>query len=156
MDAFKNEMLYEKLKEEAFTWIGTPYGHFKKERGIGADCALFINEIFVTLKIIRPIEYDYHDRFWFTFRTREIILEQINTSFKQALYQGFSLEEKTSDCKRGDLLTFAMRSKLTNHIALYLEGDQIIHSLQRCGVCIHGFTDEYKSNQTHCYRIVQL
>lgn len=155
MNYFDNDLNYEQLKLEAFSWIGTPYHHWRKEKGLGADCALFINEIFISLKIVDRVTYVYNDRFWFMFKSKELLLNEINSTFRNSLLNGFSLEE-VLDFKRGDLLTFAISSSLTNHVALLLENNEILHSLQRYGVTIQSFTQEFRDCLTHHYRIIKV
>lgn len=152
---FKDDNIYEQLKLEAFAWIGTPYRHFMAEKGVGADCALFIQEIFITLNIVKHVEYPYQDRFWFMFKSKEMLLEQINTNFKYSLCPGLLLEE-VSNFERGDLLTFAIKSALTNHVSLLLEGDNILHSIQRRGVIVQPYTQEYQDALTYHYRIIKV
>ena len=137
-------------------WLGTPYKHFKMEKGYGADCALFIAACIKEIGILKEICYKYYDRFWYVVTTHEVILEHITGSISDNLSPGYEFKklDKKSDLMRGDLITFSLRSKVTNHIAVYLGNKLMLNSINGRGVCVMPLNSIYRNRMTHIFRII--
>lgn len=131
-------------------WLGTPYAHWQTVKGKGADCGLFIAACLKELGVIDNIEYKYAPRFWHKFTNNEVLLNIIK-DFKSKNYKLLKVNE--DKFVKGDILTFSLRSRLTNHIAVYLGNEMIIHSINYRGVCIMPLKSIYKRRITSIYRI---
>lgn len=154
IEYFAADELWEPFKTELCTWIGTPYRHFSAEKGVGADCALFINSVFVSVGIVAKVDYKYHSRFWFLFDNQEIVLTELRNSFKKNLCKNIILETVNGDnLLRGDILTFAMNSVVTNHVAIYIDSETVVDSTRNNGVCLTPLSESYKQKITNIFRL---
>jgi len=130
------------------SWLGTPYAHFEMTKGKGADCALFIAACLKEIGLLKEINYTYHPRFWHNFTKQEVILDHIANIIKE----GCNLKKVSDKFMAGDILTFALKSDVTNHVAVYMGNDLIINSMNSRGVCIIPLK-YFKKNLTNIYRI---
>jgi cell wall-associated NlpC family hydrolase len=149
----KNKIL--KLKTIMSEWVGTPHQHLKAEKGKGADCGLFIAKCLNEMGIIISMDFwEYHPRFWQNITSKELILNYVSKVSKSFTDKRYIMKE-VFDKKfiPGDILTFSLRSKLTNHIAVYFGNNFLIHSINKRGVNITDFSTMYKNRLTKVYRI---
>jgi cell wall-associated NlpC family hydrolase len=49
---------------EARRWIGTPYHHMGRLRGVGADCATFPAEVYAAAGVIAPVAIEFYPPDW--------------------------------------------------------------------------------------------
>ena len=47
-------MIRQQITKEARSWIGTPYQHQSRVKGVGVDCAMFIAEVGNNLGLLDP------------------------------------------------------------------------------------------------------
>ena len=155
MPVFTNNIMWYQFLMICTEWIGTPYKHFKMQKGYGADCALFIAACLKEIGILKEIVYKYYPRFWHKVTSREVILDHIAGSISENMENGFEFKKIDKDNKlmRGDLITFSLRSKVTNHIAIYLDNKLILNSINGRGVCIMPLGNIYKNRITNIFRI---
>lgn len=59
--------------QEALTWIGTPYLHRGRIKGVGVDCAMLIASVFEARGLIPRVEVAY-TRDWYLHRDEEVFL----------------------------------------------------------------------------------
>jgi len=59
---------------------------------------------------------------------------------------GFS--QQRGVMQRGDVLLFAIGAQVTNHAAVYLGGNEMLHHLNGRLSCVEEFTDRWKSHRT--------
>lgn len=156
MSIFTNDIIWYQFLMICIDWLGTPYKHFKMEKGYGADCALFIASCLKELGVLNKICYKYYDRFWHRVTTYEVILDHIAGSISEHLNKEYEFKklDKKTDLTRGDLMTFSLRSKVTNHIAIYLGNKLILNSINGRGVCIMPLSNIYKNRTTNIFRII--
>lgn len=144
-----------KLKGTMLKWVGTPYNHLQVEIGKGADCGLFIAKCLYDIGIIHSMNFwNYHPRFWQNITDKELIIEYVEKvadSFTKSKY--CMKEVSTAVLLAGDIITFALRSKRTNHIGVYFGNNFMMHSLNNRGVCVVDLSSIYKNRLTKVYRI---
>ena len=58
----------------ARSWIGTPYHHMGRVKGVGVDCAMFPLEVYREAGLIGDIEVPYYPADWMMHRSEEIFL----------------------------------------------------------------------------------
>ena len=62
---------------EARRWIGTPYHHMGRVRGVGADCATFPAEVYAAAGVMPPIAIAFYPPDWHLHRDTERYLERV-------------------------------------------------------------------------------
>ena len=132
------------LGDELEEWLGTPYRHFCAIKQRGADCALFLSQVLINLKILKKIEYKYYSRDWHKNGIDEIFLNNFNLNIKKNLREDLYCEEiqaAVHPVLAGDWLCFSINSKYINHSAISIGSEKIVHCLQGRGV----FEDKFKT-----------
>lgn len=154
---FKNNIQWNGFYKQLNDWIGTPYKHFKMEKGIGADCCLFIAYCLEKVGIIKDSEFDRPVRFWHRYLQKEYLLECINDMIDNKVDNKRYVIKKVNDSKiiRGDILIFNLLSKLSNHMAIYLNNDFVINAYGK-EVCIMEYDNKFKNRLTNKFRIYKI
>ena len=147
---FTNKNTWYKFLKILLSWLGTPYAHWQMEKKKGADCGLFIAACLKEFKIINDINFKRQDRFWHQFTENEIILNIIK-DIKSEYYKFVKVD--SNKLIKGDILLFNIRSKLSNHAAVYFGNNFMINSLNGKGVCIKHIDSSYFKRLTNVYRI---
>jgi len=62
---------------EARRWIGTPYHHMGRVRGVGADCATFPAEVYAAAGVIAPVSIAFYPPDWHLHRDAENYLARV-------------------------------------------------------------------------------
>ena len=137
--AKKKLSIREQIVAEARTWLGTPFHHQARLKGIGADCAGVVGMTGAALGLISAsdIPNDY--------------AKQPNAKEMERV-----LEEKLdrippAEAKIGDVLHFAF-DRDPQHVAI-LTDVGIIHSYAQVRKCVeHSFDDTWKARLRGAYR----
>jgi cell wall-associated NlpC family hydrolase len=61
--------------EEARQWIGTPYHHHGRLKGIGVDCANLLCAVYEAAGLVEPIDPGFYDVAWHLHRNAEVFVE---------------------------------------------------------------------------------
>lgn len=123
----------ERLAAAAEQWLGTPYRHNAKVRGVGVDCGrLAIGAAedagFFTKDSIVPGNYSTE---WHLHRNEEKMLE---------LVAKYCDEVPVTDMRRGDVLLFQY-GRVCSHAGIYLGDGRVIHSYVERGTIISELKD---------------
>lgn len=62
------------LVGEARRWLGTPYHHNGRVRGVGVDCAMLLAEVFETCGVVPRVEPGDYPHDWHLHRSEELFL----------------------------------------------------------------------------------
>ena len=149
MPLFINKMQWYKFILILLSWLGTPYKHFQMEKGKGADCGLFIAACLKEFGILKKVTYEYHPRTWL-FTEKEVVLNHITDYIKNNFKENYTLCKVNDKLLKGDLLLFSLRSKVSNHLGIYLGNGFMINSINKRGVCVMPI---FKNRITNVYRI---
>jgi len=149
MPLFTDKIYWYKLIKILLSWLGTPHKHLQMKKGVGADCALFIADCLKEMGILDKITFDYHPRFWDLTKT-EVLLNHILEYIKNNFNKNFVLKNVKDKLLRGDIITFNLRSKVSNHMGLYMGNGLIINSVNNRGVCIMPI---FQNRITNIFRI---
>lgn len=57
---------------EALTWLGTPYHHHGRIKGVGVDCAMLLAEVFAACGLVPRVEPGMYPHDWHLHRTEEL------------------------------------------------------------------------------------
>lgn len=110
----------KRIIEEAYTWLGTPYGYAHAEKGVATDCSGMVLRVFE--------------------KTAGIKLPR--NSAKQA---EFCKEIKKKDVKGGDLVFFATGKdpERISHVGIMVDDCSFIHASSSKGVVVSKITQSY-------------
>jgi NlpC/P60 family putative phage cell wall peptidase len=62
---------------EARSWLGTPYHHAARLKGVGCDCLTLIAEVFARAGIVPPVELPHYPPDWHLHRGAERYVEGV-------------------------------------------------------------------------------
>ncbi|MCH5226728.1 MAG: C40 family peptidase [Muribaculaceae bacterium] len=116
----KSKTTGERIAEESLTWIGTPYGYGRSEKGIATDCSGLVTVVYE--------------------KVAEIKLPR--NSAQQADFCE-SLDEK--EIKPGDLVFFATGkdTKKVSHVGVMIDSEKFVHASASKGVILSEMTTPY-------------
>lgn len=60
---------------EALTWMGTPYHHHGRVRGVGVDCLMLLAEVFQACELVPPVDPGAYPHDWHLHRSDELYLQ---------------------------------------------------------------------------------
>jgi cell wall-associated NlpC family hydrolase len=154
---FDDDVRWERLERELMSWLGTPYRHFARVKGRGADCILFIAESFSAAGILRSFTVDYYPRDWWFHSRSDGIRDMFVDVFEKHLAEGLRIESvQDGSPERGDIVTFAYpRTGVTCHGSVYLGDDTIIQAHFQNGVSMSFLSDITEYPVSGVYRIVR-
>jgi cell wall-associated NlpC family hydrolase len=153
---FSNNAFWGRFEKELMRWIGTPHKHFQCEINQGADCGLFILRTLFNIGVVKDFKFvKPHSRLWYYLSDKEIIYDTIKLTGASYMSEGYSMVE-VDTIQRGDILLFSIgeTNLKSNHIAVLMENDKIIHSAKKGGVHLSNY-DDYGKDLTHSFRIYQ-
>lgn len=109
-----------RIAEESLTWIGTPYGYGRSEKGVSTDCSGLV-----------LIIYDQ--------------IAEIKLPRNSAQQADFCEELKEKDIKPGDLVFFATGKdkKKVSHVGIMVDGEKFVHASGSKGVMLSEMTTPY-------------
>lgn len=153
---FSTAARVDKFRNILFSWVGTSFRHGMALKNRGADCSLFIGACCLEAGLIREISHKYYPRDWHIHGETEVFLSYLEEN-QRNLTSGLQLQEisKDSEKKFGDWLVFTMSQKrLSNHSAVFLTGNKMIHSAEKVGVC-EAQVDGYEKHLSKVYRLME-
>jgi cell wall-associated NlpC family hydrolase len=139
----QNEMTdREKIVQEALSWKGTPYHQCARIKGVGADCGLFIAQVYENAGMLPHIEPGFY--------TAEHALHSSKEIFK-GIVEKYLYPVKNP--LPGDIILYKF-GLCRSHAALVIDYPKIIHSYIRQGVIIDtDFNSELKNIEKGFYSI---
>jgi len=158
----------ELFEKEALSWIDTPYFHMAKEKGKGADCAMFIAQCLYNVGIIYKVEAYYYSRSWMKTGTDELMVRgfehhfrnYLNLGYTYAIYQvkGARVEDFDNfEFEKLDILCFTSTGTVVcHHAGIYLGDGKMIHSYQGIGVNIIKILYGWKKRLRYVLRISKI
>jgi cell wall-associated NlpC family hydrolase len=160
MKYFENDINYQKFERVVKSWEGTPYRHLTIVKKRGADCALFIMEVLKECRFIDDYKYEYYPKDWHYHTNEEYILDMFLAKAKDNIRSGLNIEVYKYgevDLFRGDILSFKLTSRnISNHVAFYLQSNELVHSLERIGVHRIELINFFKERITNIHRIMEI
>jgi cell wall-associated NlpC family hydrolase len=114
----------EKIIKEAYSWLGTPYHPCSRIKNIGADCGLFIAQVYENIGLLPHIEPGFY--------LAEHALHNSKEIFKGIVEKHLYPVKKP---QMGDLILYKF-GLCRSHAALVVDYPKIIHSYIRQGVIL--------------------
>lgn len=155
-----NDDNWKKMKEEMFSWLGTPCVHFQRAKGYGVDCTMFVGQCLVNVGVLRKLSYEYYSSDWHEHTESSYVEDGIylnfrentaieNLSFKKILYA-------KDDHVRGDILLFSTTKKnISNHCAVDIGNDEMIHSINHAGVVKTQYVNWWRRHTRYRIRLFE-
>jgi cell wall-associated NlpC family hydrolase len=110
---------------EARAWLGTPYHHAARIRGVGADCATMPAEVYAAAGVIPPIAIEHYPPDWHLHRDVERYLEYVTRC----------ATEVAAPTGPGDFVLYRW-GRAFAHGAIIVAWPQIIHAVVHIGVIL--------------------
>jgi cell wall-associated NlpC family hydrolase len=158
---FCNQDNWDKFKEELLSWEGTPYRHFQKAKGYGADCTMFIGQAYVNVGILKGLDYEYYSKDWHLHTDNPIVEDSIHRNFnKNVAIPNLSFKKVLNnhlDYVRGDFILIAtVKGTLSNHCSvMWDDNEQMIHSINNAGVELTHYVKWWKRHTRYKIRLFQ-
>ena len=115
----------EAVVREARAWLGTPFHHASRLKGVGVDCAQFLIAVYVGLGIVESFEPGVYAVDWFLHQDGERFLGWVERSCVA-----------TDSPERGDVMLYRY-GRAVSHGAIYAgdrHGPLVIHAFRGRGV----------------------
>jgi NlpC/P60 family putative phage cell wall peptidase len=108
---------------EAITWIGTPYHHHARLKGIGVDCAQILIAVYAGLGLAPEVAPGIYPPDWHLNHSSELYLHWLQQAGAQ----------RVDSPLPGDVAVFKF-GRTFSHGAICVEDGSFIHSYLRLGV----------------------
>lgn len=142
-----------RLCEVVQGWIGTPYHHMGENKA-GVDCTKLMAFIWIELGLMRKIDSFNYSKDWMVHGNQEIVIQSFTTQLAKYCTRKFSLFRYSPLFKLefGDIIGFCLNTKgLTNHTALKMSNDDLVHAIAGKNVHITRFSN-WKDKATYVFR----
>lgn len=110
---------------EALEFLGTPYHHNARIKGVGVDCAMLPCEVYASVGLIPHLEPEYSPQ-WMMHRDEEKYLEWVLPYVR---------EIDRADLLPGDLVMWKF-GRTYSHSAIVIDPPTVIHAMNRDGAVI--------------------
>lgn len=106
---------------EAYGWMGCPYIHMGRIKGVGVDCAQLLIAVYGTAGVIEAFEPDTYTHDWYLHRDEDLYLGHL-----------LRYAERTEDPHPGDIAAFKF-GRTTSHAGIVSEPGYMIHAYRPYG-----------------------
>jgi NlpC/P60 family putative phage cell wall peptidase len=113
---------------EAIAWLGTPYHHRAKLKGVGVDCAQLVLGVYAAVGLVRDFDTGDYPQDWHLHRETERYL---------AIIRRLASEIALDRVQPGDVLLFKF-GRAFSHGAIVTAWPQIVHANRKDGAVVMG------------------
>lgn len=110
---------------EARSWLGTPYHHRARLKGIGVDCAMLLAEVYFAAGLIPYVSPEFYPPDWAMHRDTERYLGWVTQH-----------AHETDDLLQANVVLYKV-GRCFSHSAIIVEWPTIIHAMLHDG-CVLG------------------
>ncbi len=107
---------------EAMTWLGTPYHHHGRLKGVGVDCAGLPLAVYAEAGLIPETDVGHYSPQWHLHRSREVYLEWVERLGPRQISH--------DEIQAGDFLIWRF-GRTFSHGAIALDERRVIHAVAR-------------------------
>lgn len=113
---------------EARSWIGTPWHHMGRLKGIGVDCAMLLAEVYERAGVIGRVYVEPYPMQWHLHRDDERLMDIVNN---------YAHEIPQSEARPGDML-LVQYGRAFSHAGVIVDGDglTVVHAVNGSGVIL--------------------
>lgn len=142
---------------EARAWVGTPYHHEGKIKGVGCDCAMLLLESFVGAGLVDPVEVGTYTHDWHMHRNEERYLAMVEQHCRRVDQSDDHLIDrlaKNPDFRvaPGDVLVWRI-GRTFSHGAIVAKWPSIVHAYFPAAVVEE---EEVQRIRDLCYRPMRV
>lgn len=109
---------------EALTWLGTPYHHQGRVKGVGTDCGMLLCEVYHECGLIPFVDPRPYPADWHLHQMEQKYLQWIKTYC-----------DEVTDPQPGDIVLYHF-GKCVSHAGIVVEWPTIIHAYLNQGVIL--------------------
>ena len=126
------------ILREATSWLGTPFRHAARIKGVGVDCGQLLIAVYSEAGVLADFTPEDYQPDWFLHRSRERYLEELT---KRA-------DPVEHPYEVGDVLTYRY-GRAVSHAGIYVGDGWLIHANGRAGevtrsqVSMRGLSDHF-------------
>lgn len=125
----------DRVVAEAMSWIGTPYRHQGRRKGVGCDCIGLVLGVWQALHGALPELPGNYAPDWAEAGGEERLLAGARRHFVEKPFEALA---------RGDLLLFRWRSHLpAKHAAIAVADDRFVHAYEASAVCLSALVPQW-------------
>lgn len=106
---------------EARSWLGTPYVHTGRIKGVGVDCAQLLIAVFAAAGVIEEFDPGHYTHDWYMNQSEELYLGHL---MRYAV--------RTEDPQPGDIAVYAF-GKCVSHGGIIVEPGYMVHAFRPHG-----------------------
>lgn len=115
---------------EALTWLGTPYHHHGRIKGVGVDCAQILCVVYETVGVVPHVDPGFYPVDWHLHRSEELYAQSL-----------LKYAERTSTPQPGDVALFKF-GRCYSHGAIVVNDGLLVHSYIGRGVILSRADEE--------------
>lgn len=121
----------EAVAVEALSWLGTPYHHHARLKGVGVDCAQLLCGVFEACGLVGPVETGHYPVDWHLHRNEEIF---------SGWLARFAVQTP-AEPQLGDVCLFRY-GRTFSHGSIYVGDGLLVHAYIGRGVMLSRATEE--------------
>jgi NlpC/P60 family putative phage cell wall peptidase len=111
---------------EARSWVGCPYHHQARLKGVGIDCATLLAAVFENCGLVAPVDIPNYSPQWFMHQDAELYMERVLQHAKA-----------TDDPKPGDVALWKIGKCFAHGAIIVAPGwPAIIHAYKPAGLVL--------------------
>ena len=104
---------------EALGWLGTPYHHHGRVRGVGVDCGMLLAEVYERAGVVGRVDAGGYSPQWHLHRGEEVY---------EAFMSAYAHRVQTPAVPQpGDIATFKF-GRCFSHGGIFVEPDLLVHA----------------------------
>lgn len=127
LDKTIEQLQREAIVKEALSWVGTPYHHMGRIKGVGVDCSMLLVEAYHKAGLVERLEIPYYPPDWHLHRNAEMYLEEL-------LKHAVELPEGQLP-QPGDIALWKW-GRTYSHGGIVTKWPEIVHAYLKMGVVI--------------------
>ena len=121
---------------EALSWLGTPYRHQGRKKGVGCDCIGLLLGVWCGVYRAAPELPGPYAPDWAEAGGEERLLAGVRRHFR---------EKQESEMAAGDLLVFRWRPHLpAKHVGILVERDRFVHAYEGMAVSLSALVPQWR------------
>lgn len=106
---------------EALAWVGTPYVHMGRLRGVGVDCAQLLIAVYAAAGVVAEFDVGTYTQDWYLHRSEELYLGWIQRH-----------AEQVAEAEPGDIAVFSF-GRTASHGGIVTAPGYMVHAYRPHG-----------------------
>lgn len=111
----------QRVVDIAMAWVGTPYVHMGRIKGVGVDCGQLLILVYAEAGVIEDFDPGTYTHDWYLHRSEELYLGHL-----------LKLGHKTTDPQPGDVAAYRM-GRTVSHAGIIVSPGYFVHAYRPHG-----------------------